>query len=159
MSKADVKTFNIVCGNAPSQGTLYEVWKQLKAQASFIKSEAEELCEGIEAENMENVIKEYADVKYTLAYMEQLLEAFGVNTRSAFEAVCQNNNQKFTRSYSYTKESQERLEEKGVECYIETTVYEGETYYTVRRSSDGKVLKPYLFEDLNLAHLTPKEFQ
>lgn len=159
MSKSDVRKFNCISNNAPSQGSLYDVWKQLKNQASFIQSESEELSEGCKLEDMENVIKEWADVKYTLVYMEQLLQAFGVDTSAAFEAVCENNNSKFTQSYVYAQESQEHLDSKGVDCYVESTVYEGETYYTVRRSEDGKVLKLKHYESLDLSHLVPVEFR
>ena len=40
MSKEAVKRFNVVCGNSPSQGDLWEVWKQLKQQAALVKEEA-----------------------------------------------------------------------------------------------------------------------
>lgn len=158
MSKSDVMLFNMVCNNSPSQGSLHEVWKQLKAQASYIESESSELLEGTALEDMNNVIKEWADVKYTLTYMEQLLQAFGVNTQQAFQEVCDNNKQKYTTSYTYAKESQEHLERKGVDCYIEQTVYEGTTYYTCRSIPMGKVQKLKHYENLDLKHLTPKEF-
>lgn len=159
MSKEAVKRFNIVCGNAPSQGDLWEVWKQLKQQASLVKEEGLEVDEGAQLEDMENLIKEWADVWYVNTYLGQLLEAFGVDTKGVKDVVCANNAQKYTTSYTYAKESQEALEDKGTACYIETTVYEGETYYTVRRNEDQKVMKLKHHERPDLSVFVPQEFK
>lgn len=159
MSKELVKRFNVVCGNSPSQGSLYDVWKQLKQQAALVKEEGLEVDEGAQLEDMENLIKEWADVWYVNTYLGQLLEAFGVDTKGVKGVVCANNAQKYTTSYTYAKESQEALEEKGTECYIETTAYEGETYYTVRRNEDQKVMKLKHHERPDLSVFVPQEFK
>lgn len=158
MSKESVKRWNVLAGNGPSQGSLYDVWKQLKMQGERVEEEGVEIREACTHEDMENLIKEYADVWYTLTYMEQLLEAFGVDVKVAKELVCQNNDQKFTQSYTYASESKEALEEQGVECYIEEVVYQGEIYYTVRDYT-GKVRKLKHHEYLDLSHLVPDEFK
>ena len=157
MSKELVKRFNFVANNAPSQGDMWEVWKQLKAQAALIKEEGLEVFEATEAEDMENLIKEVMDVKYVLTYMEELLKAFGVKTTEAFDRVCNNNDQKLTQSYIYADESREFLEQSGVDCYVETTVYGGETWYTVR-DKNGKVRKLKYYQPCDLSDLVPEEF-
>lgn len=159
MSKSEVKKFNIIAGNGVAQGDLWEVWKQLKQQAALVKEEGLEVDEGAQLEDMENLIKEWADVWYVNTYLGQLLEAFGVDTRGVKDVVCANNAQKYTTSYTYAKESQEVLEEQGVECYIETTAYEGETYYTVRRNGDNKVMKLKHHERPDLSVFVPPEFK
>lgn len=159
MSKKSVQVFNIVCGNAPSQGDLWEVWKQLKQQASLVKEEALETFDASQAEDFQELIDGWADVWYVNTYLGQLLEAFGVDTKGVKDVVCANNAQKYTTSYTYAKESQEALEEKGTECYIETTVYEGETYYTVRRNEDNKVMKLKYHERPDLSVFVPQEFK
>jgi len=105
------------------------------------------------------LIDGWADVWYVNTYLGQLLEAFGVDTKGVKDVVCANNAQKYTTSYTYAKESQEALEEKGTECYIETTVYEGETYYTVRRNEDQKVMKLKYHERPDLSVFVPYEFK
>lgn len=159
MSKKLVQVFNVVCGNSPSQGSLYDVWKQLKQQAALVKEEALETFDASQEEDIQELIDGWADVWYVNTYLGQLLEAFGVDTKGVKDVVCANNAQKYTTSYTYAKESQEALEEKGTECYIETTVYEGETYYTVRRNEDNKVMKLKHHERPDLSVFVPQEFK
>jgi phosphoribosyl-ATP pyrophosphohydrolase len=159
VSKEAVKRFNVVCGNSPSQGSLYDVWKQLKQQAALVKEEALETFDASQEEGIQELIDGWADVWYVNTYLGQLLEAFGVDTKGVKDVVCANNAQKYTTSYTYAKESQEALEEKGTECYIETTVYEGETYYTVRRNEDQKVMKLKHHERPDLSVFVPQEFK
>lgn len=159
MSKREVTKFNIICGNAPSMGTELEYWRQLKNQAKRVYEEAKELLDAVEAEDMLGVIDGWADVMYTNEYMDDLLSAAGVNTKGVWDDVCTNNNQKFTTSYSYALASKENLEEQGVECFIEQTVYEGEIYYTVRRNEDMKILKLKNHEKPDIEKYVPEEFK
>lgn len=158
MSKSEVKKFNIIANNGVVQGDLWEVWKQLKQQAALVKEEALEACDAAEDQDMTEILDAYCDIWYTNTYLGQLLEAYGVDVKGAIEAVCSNNSQKYTTSYTYAKESQESLEEKGISCYIETTVYDGETYYTVCRNEDSKVMKLKHHEKPSLEQFVPKEF-
>lgn len=159
MSKSSVKAFNVIAGNGVVQGELWEVWKQLKQQAALVKEEGVEADDAAQAEDIVELIDAYCDVWYVNTYLGQLLEAYGVDVKGAIEAVCSNNSQKYTTSYTYAKESQEALEERGTECYIETTVYEGETYYTVRRNEDNKVMKLKHHERPDLSVFVPQEFK
>lgn len=159
MSKSDVKKFNVIANNGVVQGDLWEVWKQLKQQAALVYEEAIEACDAAEDQDMTEILDAYCDVWYTNTYLGQLLEAYGVDIKGAIEAVCSNNSQKYTTSYTYAKESQESLEEKGISCYIETTVYEGETYYTVCRNEDSKVMKLLHHEKPSLEQFVPNEFR
>ncbi|QDP50297.1 MAG: hypothetical protein Tp178MES00d2C33159851_87 [Prokaryotic dsDNA virus sp.] len=159
MSKSEVKRFNVITGNGVVQGDLWEVWKQLKQQAALVY---EESLEGFEASRDEDIVElldAYCDIWYTNTYLGQLLEAYGVDIKGAIEAVCSNNSQKYTTSYTYAKESQESLEEKGISCYIETTVYDGETYYTVCRNEDSKVMKLLHHEKPSLEQFVPEEMK
>jgi len=159
VSKEQVKRFNVIAGNTPSQGDLYEVWKQLKLQASLVKEEALEMDAAASQEDMLEVIDGWADVWYTATYMEQLLGAFGVDVKKVKQEVCNNNNQKYTTSYTYALESKEHLEQQDVDCYVEEVVYEGEIYYTVRRSFDSKVLKLKHHQRPNIEQFVPSEFK
>lgn len=158
MSKSEVRKFNVIAGNKPSNGDMWEVWKQLKQQAALVKEEALEACDAAEDQDMTEILDAYCDVWYTNTYLGQLLEAYGVDVKGAIEAVCSNNSQKYTTSYTYAKESQEALEEKGISCYIENTVYDGETYYTVCRNEDSKVMKLKHHQKPSLEQFVPKEF-
>lgn len=159
MSKAEVKKFNVVAGNAPSQGDLWECWKQIRSQVEFLREEVMEGVEAAQQEDMQEIIDAWADIWYVNTYLGQLLEAFGVDTKAVINEVCKNNSQKYTTSFSYAKESQECLENKGAECYIESTYYEGTDYFTVRRKEDGKVLKLKHHERPDISKFVPKEFK
>lgn len=159
LSKESVKRFNVIVGNGPSQGSLYDCWKQLKLQADLIREEAQEAVDAGKTEDFQEMIDAWADVWYTNTYLGQLLEAFGVDTKAVINEVCENNNQKFTQSYTYASESKEALEEKGIDCYIEEVVYQGEVYYTVRRNSDTKVMKLKHHQAPDLSKYVPDEFK
>lgn len=142
MSKKEVVRFNYGINNQPSMGDQYEVWKQLKLQAKLILEEANELIEATEQEDMVETLDAYCDIQYLNTWLEHLLYSFGCNTDKAFAEVCQNNSSKITTSYTYAQTSKEYLEKfQGGEYYIDSTTYEGETLYCVKRSEDGKVMK------------------
>lgn len=159
MSNSRVTRFNVICGNAPHMGTDYEYWKQIKNQAKRVLEEAQELYDNAEAENMLGVLDGWADVKYTNEYMEDLLVAGEVNTKKAWDAVCDNNDQKFTTSYTYAKESQDLLESNGVECYIDSITYEGILYYAVKDIAENKVRKLLHHEAPDIAKYVSQEFK
>lgn len=159
MSNYKVTRFNVICGNAPHLGTDFEYWRQIKQQAARILEEAQELMAAAEDERMQDVLDGFCDVRYTNEYMEDLLVAGEVETKKAWESVCNNNDQKFTTSYTYALESKESLEEKGTECYIDQTQYEGEIYYVCRRNEDNKILKLKHHESPDLSVFVPKEFK
>lgn len=159
MSNYKVTRFNVICGNSPSMGSDFEYWKQVKEQAARILEEAQELYDSAQAEDMLSVLDGFCDVRYTNEYMEDLLVAGEVETKKAWEAVCNNNDQKFTTSYTYALQSKEALEEKDVECYIDQTQYEGEIYYVCRRVGDNKILKLKNHEAPDLSVFVPKEMK
>lgn len=159
MSKSEVKKFNYAIGGNPSMGDQYEVWKQLKLQAALILEEAQELVEACEQEDMTETLDAYCDIEYLNTWLEHLLYSFGCETKKAFNSVCQNNTSKITTSYTYALMSKEALEENGIPCYMDQTVYEGETLYCVKRSEDGKVMKLANHERPELEQFVGKEFK
>lgn len=159
MSYREITKFNAIAGNSPSMGSELEYVNQLKNQARLVYEEVCELMEAVDSENFTEILDAFLDIRYTNEYMEDLLVAGEFNVKAAWGVVCANNAQKYTTSYTYAKESQEALEEKGTECYIETTVYEGETYYTVRRNEDQKVMKLKHHERPDLSVFVPQELK
>lgn len=159
MSNYRVTKFNHISGNSPHMGTDFEYWRQIKEQAARVLEEAQELYDSAQAECMLGVVDGFADVRYTNEYMEDLLVAGEIETKKAWEAVCNNNDQKFTTSYTYVSESKEVLEDQGVECYIAQTQYEGEIYYVCRRNEDNKILKLKHHQSPDLSAFIPKEFK
>lgn len=157
MSIKRVTRFNHIVGFQPNMGTEREYWDQIKLQAKLVLEEAQEMYNAALEEDMIEVADGWADVKYLNEYMEDILKAGDVRTDKVFDAVCTNNDSKFTTSYNYALDSVESLKENGVEAYIEESVYEGEIYYTARRSEDGKVLKLKFHERVDLSQFVPEE--
>lgn len=157
MSIKRVTRFNHIVGFQPNMGTEREYWDQIKLQAKLVLEEAQEMYNAALEENMIEVADGWADVKYLNEYMEDILKAGDVRTDKVFDAVCTNNDSKFTTSYNYAVDSVEALKESGTEAYIEESVYEGEIYYTARRSEDGKVLKLKHHERVDLSQFVPKQ--
>lgn len=159
MSNYRVTRFNHIAGNTPHLGADYEYWQQIKNQASRVLEEAQELYDAAQAEDMIGVVDGFADVRYTNEYVEDLLIAGEVETKKAWDAVCNNNDQKFTTSYTYASESKEALEQLDVDCYLDSTTYEGTLYYVIRRVHDNKILKLKHHESPDLSIFVPKEFK
>lgn len=160
MSKKEVIKFNYGINNQPSMGDQYEVWKQLKLQAKLILEEANELVEATDQEDMVETLDAYCDIQYLNTWLEHLLYSFGCNTDKAFAEVCQNNSSKITTSYTYAQTSKEYLEKfQGGEYYIDSTTYEGETLYCVKRFEDGKVMKLKSHDRPKLEQYVIEEFK
>jgi len=159
VSNYRVTKFNVISGNAPHMGADYEYWKQLKHQAERVYEEAKELLDACEEENMQAVLDGFLDVRYTNEYMEDLLIAGEVDTKKAWDAVCENNDSKFTTSYTYAAESKECLADKGEECYVESVQYDGELYYTVKRNVDNKVMKLKHHESPDIGKFVPEVYK
>ena len=147
-----VSVFNHAAGNAPADDPK-EIIKQVVHQCTYLLEEVLETKYAAKDGDWKEVVDGVADVLYVAAYLNDLCEAAGVDIKGAFKAVCENNSLK----YSTSKELAEKwLEEKEIPCYIAETVYNGETYYTVRRTEDGKVTKYNGFEQVDLLPFIPK---
>lgn len=138
-----VDKFNRVTGNPPVgiDGDVEAFWRQIKSQAEFVLEEAKELLEAIEERDIVECLDGHLDVRYLNEYVETLLEEAGVNTRDGFYRVAANNSSKYTKSYIKARDSQDMYKEQGIDCYILEVEDEGDFYYTVKRSKDGKVMK------------------
>lgn len=137
-----VDLFNNLIGNSPVAPSDKEAWwGQLELQAQLVLEEAEEMYKACKDRDIVEVLDGACDVKYTQSYMETLLKASGIEFNEAFDEVCKNNSSKFTTNLALAEESKELLLKGGVDVYLEELKYDGTTYYSVKRKTDGKVLK------------------
>lgn len=157
MSK-QVEMFNYIVGNAPSEDTK-ELLQQIMNQCTYLLEEVLETKEAAKNGDWVEVLDGAADIKYVADYIPVLLEAVGVQFKKGFKEVCKNNNLKFTTSLELTRKWQEEKTAVGVETYISEVEYEGETYYTVRRTEDNKVTKFNEFPSVQLERFIPKELK
>ena len=154
MKSSRVTRFNFIAGNKPAD-TPEGVLEQIKNQCTFLLEEVLETKAAASEKDWEEVIDGIADIRYVAAYLQDLAESFGCDVARAFEKVCYNNDCKFTSSEALANKWKDEKIEDGVECYVDTVVYEGETYYTVRRKEDGKVVKHRDFESVDLTDCIP----
>lgn len=157
MSK-QVEMFNHIVGNAPKLDP-ENVLEQIINQCTYLLEEVLETKEAAKNGDWVEVLDGAADIKYVADYIPILLEAIGVQFKKGFKEVCKNNNLKFTTSLELAHKWQEEKTAVGVETYISEVEYEGETYYTVRRTADNKVTKFNEFPSVQLERFIPKELK
>ena len=157
MSK-DITRFNHTVGNAPSEDTK-ELLQQIMNQCTYLLEEVLETKEAAKNGDWIAALDGVADVKYVADYLPVLLESVGIQYKKAFKEVCKNNNLKFTTSLELARKWQEEKTAVGIETYISEVEYEGETYYTVRRTVDKKVTKFNEFPSVQLDRFIPKELK
>lgn len=157
MSDHRITKFNHIVDNAPVG--MYDeeaFWKQMTLQAKLVLEEAQEMMDACEARDLIEVVDAQSDVWYLNEYAQDLLEFIGVDMVGAHAMVCHNNDQKYTRNAEFAYDSAEaQKKENGVKCVISEVQYEDETYYVVKRASDGKVMKLIGHEAPDLAKVIP----
>ena len=154
MSDPRITRFNFAVGNEPQVDNFFG---QLKRQAEFLLEEVKEIIDACDNRDAVEALDGVVDCWYIREYMDDLCVEQSMRMSLARELVCKNNDTKFTTKYTSAKATQEAYEEAGVECYIADVEYEGNTYFTVRRKIDGKVMKPMNFVPVDLSSAVPVE--
>lgn len=153
MRNERVTRFNYIVGNAPAS-TKEEVLKQIAMQCVFLLEEVRETQEAALNNDIVEVVDGVADVEYVAAYLKTLIESLGVNQEAAFDAVCDNNDEKWTTSLEL---AERWLSQQAIPCYIQTSIYNNKTYYTVRKKDGDKVVKYQNFPKVDLTTFIPKD--
>ncbi len=151
-----VTRFNYIMGNAPSEfpNVLYE---QIANQCKFLLEEVQETLEAASRGDIVEVVDGVADCEFVFDYIKTMVQSLGVQQDKAFEAVCDNNDLKYTECYEQVLQWKKQKEAQGVECYISSVVYEDVEYFMIRRKEDGKGLKFDNFPKVDLKPFIPKE--
>ena len=154
MKSKEVAKFNQITGKGPSDD-LNVLTKQIKDQSTIL---LEEVLETKEAPDWIERLDGVCDIWFVASELVTQLESVGINVKKAFKAVCENNSLKYTTSRELVEKWYTwNTEVKQEQCHIHESVYEGETYYCVRRNEDNKVLKWEDFPKVDLAKSVPKE--
>lgn len=154
MSNSRITRFNFAVGNEPQVDNFFG---QAKRQLEFLLEEVKEGIKACEEYDAVEVLDAVVDCWYIREYLDDLCFEQGMRLQLARDLVCDNNDTKFTTEYTSAKLTQEAYEKDGVPCYIATVEYDDQIYYTVRRTADGKVLKPKNFVPVDLSSAVPKE--
>ena len=156
MKCSRVARFNAVVGNPPAED-LEDVLNQIQNQCTFLLEEVLETKEAAKQGDWIGCVDGVGDVKYVAAYLQTLLESVGVKFNKAYQKICDNNDQKFSSSKELVLQwqAEKATSHPELETYIAETEYEGETYYTLRRKDNGKVVKHNNFEAVDLTSYIP----
>lgn len=154
-----VERFNRATGNFPSPDDMEnQKYEKLKASAERLLEEAQELYDAIIEKDVSETLKEAIDVDYVFTNIKSCLKAYEYEYDDAFEAVCDNNDLKWTTSlelagttwYDYTKKV------GGLYMNSEYDIELGEVTFCIKRFSDDKVMKPEGHPKVDLTPYLPK---
>ena len=137
----------------------FEWNKAVELQSRLLVEEAEETLEGILHGDMRAILDGAVDVFVILSKLLDMLEKAGFDVEGGIQQIIDNNQNKIFNSFYEACEAKEKLEERDdKEYYIETSVLNSLSFYTVRRQ-DGKIAKPVGFVAVELDKFIPKEVQ
>lgn len=147
--------FNHKAGNKLHEYDTLDFWRALENQSKLM---VEESKEGLEAsqynDNLES-IDALADEFFVWAWKARILEQSGFDVEGAIQAVIDNNSKKVFNSFYESVEAKEKLEEiYDEEFFIETSVYNGVPFYTIR-DQNNKIRKPVDFVPVDLNEFLP----
>lgn len=156
MGSKAVSVFNQAAGNPPSDDP-QDVLKQIANQCTFLIEEVLEMKEAAKLKDWVSVLDAHADIRFVRDYLDDLCQSVGLNTSKAFRKVCENNAQKYSTSKELVLQwqAEKAASNPELETYTAETEYDGETYYTLRRKDNGKVVKHNNFEAVDLTNCIP----
>lgn len=155
MSSKQVTTFNHACSNAPAD-TVDDILEQIANQCTYLVEEVLELKEAALARNFVKLADGHGDTKFVRDYLDDLVDALGLNRGGIFKTISANNMMKTTTSEELAEKWKAEKDEDGIETYVAKVEFEGETYYTVRRCEDNKIMKFRDFPEMDLTPFIPK---
>lgn len=130
-------------------------WKMVELQAKLLVEESEESFDAAKLGDKVELVDGCIDVLFLGFMFANMLEKAGYDVVGAFEAVCSNNDSKVFDSYYQAVEEKEKLELRDdVEYTVETAMYDGLPWYSIRRA-DGKIVKKVGFKAVDLRNFVP----
>lgn len=154
MKSKAVEKFNQIVGKGPSDD-IAVLLQQIKDQATILLEEVLETKEAASEGDWVEILDGVCDVKFVASELVTQLESVGIDFNGAFEAVCENNDLKYTTSSELANKWLIEQTEKGVQCHIHETEHEGCKFYVVRRNEDNKVMKHNDFMAVDLTSYIP----
>jgi hypothetical protein len=163
----EVRRWNEVMLNAPSFDHSRDVRDTMNIakigrQSNFVIEEAKEIREGFETTNVQEMLDGHLDTRFVNDQIGVYLEALGIDLEAAWNEVCASNNSKFSTDLDMMLKSAKSLtEELGDEVLVQQAPSAvGEpTTYILKRTSNGKIMKPDCFREPNLRPFIPKHLR
>lgn len=157
----EVRRWNEVMLNAPG-ATDQDTIKKIGRQSNFLIEEAKEVRDGFDIGSVQEMLDGHLDTRFVNDQIGVYLESLGINLEAAWKEVCDSNNSKFSTDLDLMLESAKVQSEKlGEEVVVQIAPYaEGQpTTYILKRTSDGKIMKPSCFREPNLRQFIPKHLR
>lgn len=135
-------------------------WERaVELQSKLLVEESTETVDAMAVGNMKELLDGAVDTFVILSKLFDMLEKAGFDVEAGIQQIIDNNQNKIFNSFYEACEAKEKLEERDdKEYYIETSVLNNLSFYTVRRD-DGKIAKPVGFVAVELDKFIPKEVQ
>lgn len=148
-------SFNYKAGNKIHEYNTLDFWRSVENQSKLMVEESQE---GLNAANTNNPVESIdalADELFVLAWRIEQHSRAGFDIEGALQSVIDNNSKKIYNSYHEACSAKESLELKhDQEFFVDTSVYQGLPYYTVRDASN-KIRKPVDFVSVELNEYIP----
>lgn len=149
-----IHLMNTLIGHKGVNPESSEFWKQIRNQTERVVEEVEETLDAAIDEDALELLDGISDIMVTAIGLYQKLQQCGYPVDEAFNRVCDNNLTKFHKDPNEANKTVEFYKNQGVETFVRLIRLEsGEEFYSVIRKSDGKLLKPYNFEPVDLLDL------
>lgn len=153
-------SFNYKAGNKVPEYDTLEYWRAVENQSTLM---IEESTEGFDAANVHDAVESIdalCDELFVLAWRIEQHTKAGFDVVGALQQVIDNNSKKVFNSYYEACSAKEGLEVKHPddEFFIETSVYNGLPFYTVR-DSRNKIRKPVDFVAVELEEFIPEVYK
>jgi len=145
----NVKLFNNLAGNKPTKQGFIN-------QSKVIKEEANEIAEGIENNDIQNILKETIDTLYTAMGQLYNLEQLGCDVEGAVKHVGEENLTKYPNSQEIAAATISFYNSKNVNTYWE---YNKDYERYVIKDSNGKIRKPVNFIPTDFTQYVPESLQ
>lgn len=150
-------SFNYKAGNKMHEYDTLDFWRALENQSSYMVEESKEGYDAARVNDSVESIDALADEFFVWAWKAEMLQKAGFDVEGAIQKVIDNNMTKVFNSFYEACESKEQLELKhDVEFFVETSMFNGLPFYTVRRMSDNKITKPINFVPVDLSEFAPE---
>lgn len=130
---------------------------KLKARYDFLLEEVEELKEAIDERDIVKAVDAVGDIEVFHQQYVIDLEAAGIHYAGAINAICDNNDSKYSTNEKFIEE---KLSKTFTPCsdqmYVDANTYDGFTFYCLKHWITNKVKKWAGFEPVNLREFIPK---
>lgn len=146
-----IDEWNTRVGNNKQYTSNYQCCTDITKQAWIVHEEVQETIGASKDTDLLETLDGVCDVLYTGLRLAQLLENRGVQVWSALKKVCENNDLKYTRSLATATQWLEDL--SATKPFLAIHEYEGNagTYYCVKDTQTGKVIKPVSHPKVDLS--------